>query len=370
MTEISGRLFGPQFAAVGVVARAHWQQDALLVRVEQLELVVTNLAFRASGFNQRQLQIAGSSDAGEIVFVVSDEAGKQALLRQAPRAHARSLAEAIGAPRRANRRFIFAWVTVGALALALLLLAIGGFARVSTELAKWIPKQHEAMLGELVLQQTKLTHRVLDRGALVDSVSAVGARLVRDSKYDYRWYVSEDPQLNAFAAPGGVVVVTTGLLDAASSAEELAGVLSHEVAHTELSHATAGLIKSLGVRSLFGLMFGGLSADASQVFAHFAELNFSRDAEREADREALRRLQDGGIATEGMLRMFEKLARSGASRGIAAPSFLSTHPDIEERIAWLRQRLRERPDTRNEPLNVDWHEVQRQLASLRDPRQH
>lgn len=365
MSDVSGRLFGAEFGPAGIAASANWVGGALRIRVESRELVITKPSFRASGFNQGQLQITGRSEAGEVVFVVSDETAKQALLRQAPPPCARSLEQAILAPRRAHRRFVLAWVIIGSFACALLLLGLLGLGWASSQLAKRIPKQHEALLGELVLERTRMEKRVFDRGPLVDSVSAVGARLVRDSHYDYRWYVAEDPQLNAFAAPGAVVVVTTGLLDAAESAEELAGVLSHEVAHSELSHVTAGLIKSLGLRSLFGLIFGSLPADASEVFAHFAELKFSRDAEREADREGLKRLQAGHIAGDGMLRIFEKLSKAQGSNGITAPSFLATHPEIDERIAWLRQRLRELPATTYEPIHVDWNEVQRELEALR-----
>lgn len=358
---IAGRLFGPDLPDTGVEATAHWQGDALLVNDGIRTRHGDALRIHAAGFNHEQARIDWGSDGELFSFVVSDETAKAELLRRAPASRVGGIERTLAAPRLAKRRFAMLWLWLGTLAIAFLGFMLLSLPRASSKLAQLVPKEHEAMLGRVVLEQTRLTHRVFDQGPLVDAVRSVGSRLVVASTYEYRYYVSEDPQRNAFAAPGGLVVVTTGLLEAADSAEELAGVLAHEVAHVELRHATAGLLKSLGLRAAAGLLFGGIHPDAGNLFAHFTALKYSRDAEREADREGVRRLREAGIPAAAMLRMFEKLARSDNSAVGPTPEFLSTHPDMLERIDWLRQDLRRNPDSTTLPLTVDWSDVRREL---------
>jgi predicted Zn-dependent protease len=310
-------------------------------------------AIDAAGFNVSCIRISWQGEDGPYAFIIEAEAERAICSSAAPAAATRYLAEAAGATTRLERRFRFGALLL-ILILALPLLGIGLFLANPDSIADWAVKristEHEAQLGDLILAQTRLRMKIIDRGPTVEAISAIGSRLTTGSVHRYRWFVADRPDINAFAAPGGVVVVCSGLIRAAGSAEELAGVLTHEVAHVELRHTLRGVIKSLGLRALVGLVIGDISGSVfADAATKLAELRFSRDAEREADREGLRRLVAARIDPAGMIRFYEKLA---AEQRLSPPSILSTHPATGERLESLRQEVSRLKRTW-QPLPVD-----------------
>jgi len=302
--------------------------------------VVYNPVIDAAGFNASTLRISWQGEIGAYAFILEAETERAICCAAAPAVAASHLARIAGVTTRLDRRFRWGALLL-IVVLALPLCGIGLFISNSDQFADWaikrISTEHEAQLGELVLSQTRLQMKIVDRGPMVEALSAIGSRLTTGSVHRYRWFVAERPEINAFAAPGGVVVVNSGLIRAAGSAEELAGVLAHEVAHAELRHTLRGMIKSLGLRTLVALAVGDISGS---VFADAAtsltELRFSRDAEREADAEGLRRLVTARINPAGMIRFYEKLA---AEQRLSPPPLLSTHPATGERLDSLRREV-------------------------------
>jgi predicted Zn-dependent protease len=195
--------------------------------------------------------------------------------------------------------------------------------------------------------------KILGQGPAITAIESIGARLTRESRYHYRWYAAQSSELNAFALPGGIVVVTTGLIKATNLPEELAGVIAHEVAHAEKRHGLQSLVKSMGLSVAFRIILGQFDPNSRAVAQHFTELKFSRDAEREADREGLRLLLRARIAPEGMVRIFEKLEQQSVLTTNVPPTFLSSHPALPERLEWLRAELR-KPHEPSIPLNMDY----------------
>jgi len=353
----SGRLFGPDLPDTGVPATGRWSDgETLQVAVEgtsACKLQADHPAIDAAGFNASSLRISWQGEGGAYAFIIEAEAERTICSTSAPAAAVRQLSAAAGVATRLERRFRFGAVLLG-LILMLPLLGIGLFLGNSDRVADWavqrISTQHEAQLGDLVLTQTRLQMKILDRGPAVDAISAIGSRLTTGSVHRYRWFVANRPEINAFAAPGGVVVVYSGLIRAADSAEELAGVLTHEVAHAELRHTLRGVIKSLGLRALVALVIGDISGSVfADAATRLTELRFSRDAEREADAEGLRRLVAARIDPAGMLRFYEKLA---AGERLSPPPLLSTHPATGERLESLRQEV-SRQKGRWQTLPVD-----------------
>ena len=125
-------------------------------------------------------------------------------------------------------------------------------------------------------------------------VSALGARLVAKApgpKFTYQFKITNQPEINAFALPGGFIYVNRGLLEQVRSEGELAGVMAHEISHVTARHgtkqATKGELMQLATIPLILLGPGGWAGygiyEASQLAIPFSYLKFSRDAEREAD---------------------------------------------------------------------------------------
>ena len=117
--------------------------------------------------------------------------------------------------------------------------------------------------------------------AAAQALDELGDRLAAhvESPYTFRWYLVDDPQVNALAAPGGHVVVFTGLVRATESAEELAGVLAHEMEHVLLRHSLRAIVARLGWRTILSLALGGsgeLGGAAARVADQLGALGFSR----------------------------------------------------------------------------------------------
>src|SRR5690606_22019598 len=160
-----------------------------------------------------------------------------------------------------------------------------------------------------------------------------------------------DPVLNAFALPGGFIGVHSGLILAAQSESELASVMAHEIGHVAQRHIARmiGKQKQDALIPLASLLLGALAATASpdagmaviaggQGLAVQRQLNFSRDAEREADRVGLDIMRDAGFETAGMINFFGRLQKASRGYNDSAPAYLRTHPLTTERIADIEAR--------------------------------
>ena len=168
--------------------------------------------------------------------------------------------------------------------------------------------------------------------------------------------VVDNPVLNAFAVPGGVIGIHTGLMLYAQSEDELATVLAHEIAHLSQRHFSRGVEqqKKQQPLTLAGMLAGlvliattggsaGLAAlSASQAAAIESQMRFSRSSEQEADRIGMQTLVAADMDPHAAPAMFERmLAATRYSGGSRTPEFLRTHPLSESRIADTRNRARQ-----------------------------
>ncbi len=362
-----GRLFAPALDGVGVPAIGQWRQGRLVVwmqdgATDREWLAPEHPTVSAGGFNAAQLSVAWPTDGGQVQFFVDAGAARTAFAAGMPASLAQTHGAAQRAARGVERRFKLWWAALAAVALlpvlALALLVLRG-GDVVDWAVRQIPHAQEAKLGDLVLAQTRAQMRVIESGPAVDAVKYMGERLTPGTLHRYRWLVVDNKEMNAFAAPGGVVVVYSGLLKGTDSPEEAAGVIAHEVAHAELRHGLQGMVKSMGLRAGAALLLGDWSgAVLSEATASLLEMKFSREAETEADAEGLRRMVAAKINPEGMARFMDKLAAQ--SQGGTPPALLSTHPASTERAATLRALAAQHPGPW-EPLALDWAKVKASL---------
>lgn len=366
-STFGGRLFAPGLDGVGVPATGQWRQGRMVVWVqdgggEHEWLAPEHPTLSAGGFNAAQLSVAWPVDGGQVQFFVDAGAARSAFAAGMPTSLATPHGAAQRAARGVARRFQLWWAVLAAvvllpvLALALLLLRGGD---VVDWAVRQIPHAQEARLGDLVLAQTRAQMRVIGSGPAVDAVKHMGERLTPGTLHRYRWLVVDKNEMNAFAAPGGVVVVYSGLLKGTDTPEEAAGVIAHEVAHAELRHGLQGMVKSMGLRAGAAVFLGDWSgAVLSEATTGLLEMKFSREAETEADAEGLRRMVAAKINPDGMARFMDKLAAQ--SQGATPPALLSTHPASSERAAQLRALAAQHPGPW-EPLALDWAKVKASL---------
>jgi len=130
------------------------------------------------------------------------------------------------------------------------------------------------------------------------------------------------PIFNAVALPGGNIVVFQGALDEAQSADALAGIVAHEIAHVRRRHVTEALIRELGIGAVIGLFAGGVAADVQQLLS----LSYTREHETEADSDAIASLLRARVSPKPTAELFEHLAvEQGEEPGFTG-EFLESHP--------------------------------------------
>lgn len=143
--------------------------------------------------------------------------------------------------------------------------------------------------------------------------------------------IERDDVLNAFATPGGFMYVYTGLIKYLDNADDLAGVLGHEIAHASERHSVDQMKQNLGLQFLVSVALGdGSSSQIGQMVSGFFSLSFSRSDESEADEFSVAYLGDTDYACNGAAKFFEKLEEEGQCQGSFA--ILSTHPDPCDRV--------------------------------------
>jgi Zn-dependent protease with chaperone function len=146
------------------------------------------------------------------------------------------------------------------------------------------------------------------------------------------------PGVNAFALPGGTVVLLDELVRRTAGDDRLLAVVGHELGHAARRHSTRSLLKAAGVGAFTSLLWGDFSGQAASVPAVLAMLDYSRDAEREADEDAVRFLQAAGRSAEPMIQALCLLAAVEREAGTSAvPNVFSSHPHVDERLARVRE---------------------------------
>lgn len=358
MTEFDILYFAPGLPSHGEKARAAFAEGTLLINGNRIGIPMSGIGVTLGGFNHDQLFLFWHQEEGRHAISPADANALAQLVATAPAPLAGLLQGARKDASRKQRRSRFGLGLLG-LFLLLPLLLLGVLVWQSHAIAGWaaghISIENERKLGELAFKQATAGLKLREGGVDAAAIQEIGARLTKGSKYAYKWYVAEDPAINAFAVPGGYVVVNTGLIQAADSAEEVAGVLAHEVQHIELRHTLKNMAHSLGLRVALSLFLGDVGSSAlGDMAARLSELRFSRELESESDRLGLLALKRAGIAPLGMVSFFDKLGRQ---EGAAPPALLSTHPASRERMQTLQAMIAEQGKWPAQPLPYDWNAV-------------
>lgn len=185
----------------------------------------------------------------------------------------------------------------------------------------------------------------------VQSVVQKILKSVPPQPFNFETNVIYSPVLNAFATPGGYVCVFSGLLINIDDEDSLAGILSHEIAHVTQRHIASRIDRSkylsIGtLAALVGAIFagGGEASGAliagSMATTQAAMLSYSRDDESDADKFGLQYMLRAGYNPEGMAKAFQVLQNKSLSAGSDFPTYLSTHPNINARIATVNSFVR------------------------------
>ena len=215
-----------------------------------------------------------------------------------------------------------------------------------------ITVKEEEELSQEVLQVIFKQFEIIDDPVIVTYVNKLGNRILAtlpEQPFKYHFYVIQEEVYNAFATPAGHIFVYTGLLEAMDEEEELAGILGHEIAHVYARHISQKIERSkkVGLATLAGIAAGvllgvggaGEAANAvtmgSVAAGQSAQLAYSREDEIQADQFGLKFITEAGYSAGGLLKILKKIRSKQWFGSEQIPTYLMTHPAVEDRITYI-----------------------------------
>lgn len=243
----------------------------------------------------------------------------------------------------------------------------------------------ERKLGEQIMHDVRRSPDYMDDAQILEYLNNFGATLLSaipnargETNSDFFFFAVRDPMLNAFAMPGGFIGVHSGLLIASQTESELASVMSHEIGHVTQRHIARQIGKQneSALIPLASMVLAALAAKSSpdaamgvllggQGLAIQNQLDFSREAEREADRVGFQIMGSAGFDTSGMVAFFGRMQTASRLYSDGMPAYLRTHPLTSERISDIQARIREMPK-RERADSMDFLLVQARARVLQD----
>lgn len=232
----------------------------------------------------------------------------------------------------------------------------------STELSPAL----ETLLGKAIMEQGRRDPTYINDPDVRQYLAAMGAKLSGQASglgQPVQVFGVRDPQINAFALPGGYVGVNSGLVVQSESESELASVVAHEIAHVAQRHIARGMTQgsqsnTIMMASIAAALLAAMagSGDLAMGVAAFGQaaaidqqLGFSRQAEQEADRLGLEMMRKAGFDPRGMARMFGRLSSvSRLNESMSGGGYHSTHPLSVQRMSDIENRVRELPQQSRE----------------------
>lgn len=246
-----------------------------------------------------------------------------------------------------------------------------------------LPPLQERKLGEEIMREAREQGDVYDDPESTEYLNRFGDILIQHSPpspQSFEFFLVQESDINAFALPGGFIGVNTGLVLATQTEGELASVMAHEMGHVIQHHIARGAQEDKQASlialaaSILGLIAmaksnnpngGEATLMAGQNYMYQAELAFSRNAEREADRVGFQILQEAGFDPNSMTSFFSNLQKATAIYEGGTPEWARDHPMTSERIADIQNRIgdahyRQRADS------VDFQLVRARLRALQE----
>ena len=234
---------------------------------------------------------------------------------------------------------------------------------IAVQVVENLPSTYDEQLGEYVYEQ-------LSENLVIDSFETVlvneyAQKINFNTTYPIQIHVVKDQTVNAFALPGGHIVVYEGILQKMQHKEELAALLAHEVSHVNHRHSIKAIAKSLSSYLFLSIITSDVNGITSVIVSNadmFNSLTYSRSLEEEADTEGLKILYDNKIDQRGFIYLFETLQKENKG-GIGAIELISTHPLTEDRIEKARvEAARQKNYLDRNDLQLTWEKIKSRLS--------
>jgi len=265
-----------------------------------------------------------------------------------------------------KKSFLFKSATGFVLIILFLIIFLVGFYTIGLDLiargvASAMPVSTEENIGQSLFENTVAQNNInVEKSKLLN---AFFKELNYPSDYHIQLTYIDSNLVNAFALPGGHLVVMGGIIKQMQSYEELAALIGHELTHINGKHVTRSLVRTTGAYILISAVIGDVTGVAA-VLAENADalrsLQFSRDLETEADEKGLELMRKSNINSTGMLKLFERLEKAAEQ---TKSEFLSTHPTTEKRIEHIKSLIANSKPTESDKKRTNLQKLFDQIKS-------
>lgn len=379
MTEFhpNALCFGDEFPANGAPCLVHVEAHGLTMiflsdqdtgERRSESVTFSELTVSAGGLDHDQLVATWRGATGQRTLYLKNPDVIRAFRQAAPDYLTIPLERAAEQVRQVRQRHRIAWSIAGG-TLLMVVLGLWSGSDLLVELAvDRIPIEWEQKLGETTYRDFLTHQEVMKEGPAVAALTEMTHRLtdpIPENPYTLAITVVKSDVVNAFALPGGYIVVFTGLMKKAETPEEVAGVLAHELNHVLQRHGLERIVKQLGFVAVVSIVLGnqqGLGGIMKQLGMELMTLKFGRAQETEADLTGLQLLYRAKINPNGMITFFQRLAEKDEGR----VEWLSTHPMSSARADRLKAELADMPEQPSEPFTFDWTKVRASLDAHSD----
>ncbi len=353
-SEFIGHATHPSLGEEPVVGKLRFVQWRLRFESETVthEIALTRVRIELETADEERISFYDPRDPDWRIFTVDADILSQRPLLQQP--HTRNQIRRFQSAPEFKRRLKL----IGGFALGFAVICFLGsvvLGLMVQALVHRVPPQWEQQLGDEAMKEVRHYAAFIDDTNLQTRLDTAVAPLLKVLPKDLppcKFYIWDEPMPNAFALPGGYVVVTKGLMSLADRPEDIAGVVSHELAHVTQKHGLRILISAAGpffvVKTFFGGgqgMLGALGAGSQLLVRQ----GFSQEFETEADDVGFQRLVQARIDPRGLAEMLKKLEDAYGNMNVIRPNLgaFNSHPDTEKRIARLDEKwkkLKDKPE--------------------------
>lgn len=355
-TAISNRF--PRGRKPGTIEVIHGNLHFVAKDGESLEMPLVNVKITQGGAGNRYIYFIHES-LPDLTFYTDDKA----ILNLPDIRHDLNL-KSSRTKIRNNRRglWIAVWFIIALILGSILSLYIFR-GKIVEHVASLLTPEKEQELASSMLESAIAGKKIIKDTIIKQELAQITDPLVDavdDKRFRFSFTIVEDPTLNAYALPGGAVVIHSGLIEKAHSPEELAGVLAHEISHVTRRHHIRGIISKMGMFMIVRGFLGditGVSSELATAGATLGSLKYSRDYEREADNSGWDLLIKAHIDPLGMIAFFETMKKE--TGGAEVSYFISTHPGTTERIEVLKQK--KIPQETYLHFNMDFEKFKRSI---------
>lgn len=264
---------------------------------------------------------------------------------------------------------------------AAMLMTLLAMTMVWTPAARAITIQEEEALAREFMNVVLRHYHIVRDPLVTDYLDHIGRRLLKalpPQPFEYHFYMLEDPSYNAFATPAGHIFIHSGLVTALGTEDQLAGIVGHEIAHVVCRHISQKIesSKKIGAVTLAGAIAGVLLGSAgageaagaltmgSLAAGQSLALSYSRDDERQADQLGLKNLTKAGYRGEGLLEALRTIRSRQWYGTEQIPTYLLTHPGVEERMAYIDNWIQQEPQPPSRPVDPQFEQFHTWVSAM------